>query len=80
MTKAIKATATGLKPHFKVRVVIPGALLHLASWTEPKILGSEATDVIDWIDASWISDPAYGDTLGFIDWSLVKAVTYRWSE
>jgi hypothetical protein len=35
MTKPI--SERGLKPHYRVRVVLPNALLHLASWTEAKI-------------------------------------------
>ena len=36
MTKPIRSEQ-GLKPHYRVRVVLPNALLHLASWTEAKI-------------------------------------------
>lgn len=73
MTKPVSAAERGLKPHYKVRVVLPGAILHLASWDEPHHLGE------DW-HADWISDPAYGDTIGDIDWSKVIAITWRWTE
>ena len=49
MTKPISASEQGLKPHYRVRVVLLNALLHLGSWTEPKIdqdltiCGSQAT-------------------------------------
>jgi hypothetical protein len=72
MTKQIIASEQGLEPHYKVRVVLPGALLHLASKGEP----AKTTD--GW-QADWIEDHRYGDTLGFIDWSSVSAVTRRWS-
>jgi hypothetical protein len=74
MTKPIKAAENGLKPHYKVRVVLPGALLHLASWTEPvcKVTSSH-------VEADWIDDADYGDTIGRIDWGSVLAVTWRWS-
>lgn len=78
MTKAIKAIAVGIKPHFKIRVVIPGALLHLASWGEPEIRYSHGQ--IDDVFADWISDPEYGDTIGRINWHSVAAITWRWSQ
>jgi hypothetical protein len=76
MPKPISAHEQGLDPHYKIRVVLPGAILHLASWTEPKIL--------DWdgnrIETDWINDHRYGDTVGFIDWPAVLAVTWRRTE
>jgi len=36
MSKSISASEQGL-PHYRVRVVLPKALRHLASWTEAKI-------------------------------------------
>jgi hypothetical protein len=74
MTKPIKASELGLEPHSKVRVVIPGAVLHLASRTEPVVRGDGAG-----VDADWLDDHRYGDTLGLIDWGTVAAVTWRWS-
>jgi hypothetical protein len=72
VTKPLSAVEQGLKPHFKVRVVLPGAILHLASWTEP------AWDEGTWEwSGSWISDESYGDTLGSIDWRKVIAITWR---
>jgi hypothetical protein len=76
MTKPISATENGLKPHYKVRVVISGAILHLASWSKPK--PDQYAEQI-W-RADWIDDPLYGDTIGNIDWYSVKAITWRWSE
>ena len=79
MTKPIKASEVGLKPHYKVRVVLPGALLHLAAWNEPDF--GVATESDGWtVRADWIDDPAYGDTLGFIEWPEVKGLTWRYSE
>jgi hypothetical protein len=60
----------GLKPHFKVRIGFHGFFLHLASWTEPVRRGGQ-------FHADWITDPNYGDTVGFIDWQQVIAVTWR---
>jgi hypothetical protein len=32
------------------------------------------------VEADWIDDPDYGDTIGRIDWESVLAVTWRWSQ
>lgn len=76
MSKAIKATELGLAPHWKVRVVVPGALLHLASKTEPRVVqhGGVVGDVV----AEWICAPDYGDTIGYIDWTKAAAITWRY--
>jgi hypothetical protein len=58
-------------PHFKVRVVFPGACLYLASWDQPVLVETEAK-------ADWIDDPDYGDSIGFVQWNHVVAVTWRW--
>ena len=68
-----------LQPHYKVRLVHPGAILHLASWHEPETR-LDAIDAAQIVDADWIADPRYGDTIGFIDWDKVIALTWRYSE
>jgi hypothetical protein len=73
VTKPLIATDRGLEPHWKVRVVLPNVPLHLASRTEPRIVGDRV------VDADWIEGHEYGDTLGFIDWSAVVAVTWRYA-
>ncbi len=78
MTPPKSAKAAGLDPHFKVRVVIPGAILHLASRNEPRLI-RQPGGRLDHVDADWIADHPYGDTLGFIDWSEVSAITWRWT-
>ncbi len=72
-----KASDRELEPHWRVRVVLPGALIHLASRSEPKVLSylNRVTEV----HGDWIEDSDYGDTIGFIDWSAVVGVTWRWS-
>ena len=88
MTRALKATEQGLEPHYKVRIVIPGAVLHLASWTKPRLVREPLTGPgviqlyggISDVYADWIDDPAYGDTLGWIDWPKVAGITWRLSE
>jgi hypothetical protein len=78
MTKPISASEQGLKPHYKVRVVLPGAILHLASWKPPR--RDRDFDYRWQAGTDWIDDPLYGDTIGFIDWPSVVAITWRWSE
>ena len=77
MTRAIKASEIGLASHYKVRVSLPGSLVHLASMSEPVIvtLHGRVADVT----ASWISDHEYGDTIGYIDWQAVIGITWRYS-
>jgi hypothetical protein len=75
MTKPKQASTNGLTPHYKVRIVLPGVLLHVASWTEPCLPADHRAPVV----ADWITDPAYGDTIGFIAWDHVIAVTWRFA-
>jgi hypothetical protein len=78
MTKPREATARGLKPHYKVRVALPGSVLHLASWSEPRFRPKLNVPYIEAeIQADWILDPDYGDTIGYVDWDQVIAVTWR---
>jgi hypothetical protein len=79
MPKAVSASELGLEPHYKVRVVLPGAILHLASRTQPTIRRHYDDGRGVW-DADWIDDHRYGDSIGFIDWSQLVAITWRWSE
>jgi hypothetical protein len=60
------------EPHFKVRVVFAIGSLFLASRTEPRI------EVDGSVVADWITDPAYGDTIGFVKWEHVVAVAWRY--
>jgi hypothetical protein len=76
MTKRISASGQGLKPHYRVRVVLPNALLHLASWTEPKIDQDLTTRVED----GWIDDHQYRNSIGLINWEAITAITWRWTE
>lgn len=78
MTRRQKATEQGLTPHWKVRLVLPNALLHLASWDEPRWEVDEDGQRV--LMAEWIDNPEYGDKLISIDWTAVTAVTARWSE
>lgn len=63
-----------LDPHWKIRIVVGGSLLHFASHTEPQLLNGYPPPGID---ADWIEEPLYGDTLAYIDWPAVNAITWR---
>jgi hypothetical protein len=76
MTKPISASEQGLKPHYKVRVVLPHALGHLALWTEPKI----DQDLTTRVGGGWIDDHLYRDSMGLINWEAITAVTWGRTE
>ena len=79
MPKARSASAEGLEPHFKVRIVVDGALLHAASWTEPELVTHAHEYVVDSIEADWINDPNYGDTIGFLNLDAISGTSWRYS-
>jgi len=76
MTTAISASEQGW-PNYKVRVAPPGALHHLASWTEPKIIGDSRDKRVE---ADWSLDHKYGDTIGLINWEARTAIAWRSTE
>ena len=76
MTKPISASEQSLKPHYRVRVVLPNALRHLASWTEAKI----DQDLTTRVAGDWIDDHQYHDSIGLINWEAITAITWRWTE
>ena len=57
---------------WRVRVVVARTVLHFVSRTEPVQL-EDGTFEFDLM-------PAYGDTLGWIDWSQVSAISWRYNE
>lgn len=64
---------------YRVRVVVPGALLHLACRTEPRLI-RDSLGRLQSVEAAWINgEPDKGDTIGLIRWSEVTAITWRWS-
>lgn len=63
------------EPYWKLRVVMPGAILHLASWDEPRLERDDDGRIVG-VHADLIAD-GRADTLGYIDWTAVKAVTWR---
>ena len=58
---------------WKVRLAISGGLIHIASRIQPKVIldsGRLVRVEMDPIDE-------LGDIIGYIDWSAVRAVTWR---
>jgi hypothetical protein len=61
---------------WRVRVCLPGSIIHLTSLTEPIVtmregrIGDVSMDLVT-------STPESGDTIGFIDWPVVVALTWR---
>jgi len=74
MTKRI-TTDDADSHHWKVRVVFPGAIVHLASSTKPEV--EHLDDGGRYVWADWLDDPECGDSVGWIDWSQAIAVTWR---
>jgi hypothetical protein len=77
MTKPKAEAERGIGPFWKVWVCLHGSVVHLASRTEPVVrlracLGGSRLAGLD-----LIHDTEHGDTVGFIDWSAVTAVTWR---
>jgi hypothetical protein len=75
MTKPKTVDECGIGPFWKVRVCLHGAILHLASRTEPVLRMSDGRPAAVELDP--IVDTEHGDTIGFIDWPVVTAVTWR---
>lgn len=67
----------GLTPHYRVQVALSDVLLHFASWSPP-VLQYQMGELVD-VSADWITDSDYGDTIGYIDWTAVTDVTWRYS-
>lgn len=64
---------------WKVRIVVGPAIIHVLSKTEPvwrQPYGASARR----LDMDPINGTDHGDTIGFIDWSAVSAVTWRESQ
>lgn len=78
MPKPISASERGLPAFWKIRLTIPGSLIHLASRTEPVLRFENGRPV--GMDANLIEGTDQGDTVGFIDWAAVAAVTWRIAE
>ena len=60
---------------WKVRVCFPGAIIHLASHTEPVVQLRDGR--VAGVTMALATDVDYGDTVGFIDWAATLAVTWQ---
>jgi hypothetical protein len=61
---------------WRVRVCLPGSIIHLTSLTEPEVHmfnGRVHSVRMELVTAA----PDSGDTVGFIDWPAVVALTWR---
>lgn len=69
-------------PHWKVRIAMRGGhAIHVLSATKPgvrTIIEGEAV-IIDNVMMEPIENTEHGDTLGFIDWREVAAVSWRFA-
>ena len=76
----MKATARSTEepspPLWRVRVCLPGSIVHLTSRTEPDPYMFNGR--IHSVTMELVTDtPESGDTIGFIDWPAVVALTWR---
>jgi hypothetical protein len=63
-------------PSWKVRIWLRGAgVIHVLSCTKP-VVESRNGIVLD-VQLSIIEDTEHGDSIDFIDWREVSAITYR---
>lgn len=60
---------------WKVRVVVSGARLHVLSRTEPRVHSNG--DSITGVDWEPVEATEHGDSVGFIRWRDVSAITWR---
>jgi hypothetical protein len=61
---------------WRIRVCPPGSILHLASSTEPVVELDEHGRIKN-VVLTPLAEGDHGDTVGFIDWPAVMAVTWR---
>ena len=67
---------SNLPPHWKVRIFMKGSgILHVLSRTEPAV--ESVNRVIQKVEIDYITGTEHGDTIGFIDWGQVAAITWR---
>jgi len=78
MTKPKRANNTNLPPHWKVRICLRhAAILHVLCETEPIV--REENGVIQNVEIEYITGTEHGDTIGFIDWREVGAISWRFA-
>ena len=78
MSKPKRANDSNLCAHWKVRIWIKGCgILHVISKTEPIV--SSCASGVESVALDYITDTEHGDTVGYIDWREVGAVTWRYA-
>lgn len=76
--RAKTAKDMALVPCWKVRVCMRGGtVLHLVSKTEPSVISENNVVLSSSMDL--ITETSHGDTVGFIDWREVSAITWRFA-
>lgn len=69
------------EPHYKIRLIFRGgAMIHLASSTTPLWVGRQfiVGEGMTNMGLEWDPIEELGDTVGYIDWDEVAAVSWRW--
>lgn len=73
-TKVAQAVPAGALV-YRVRLVIPGSVLHVVSATRPVVrVEGDAITSVDWMP---LVDSELGDTVAFIRWEDVSALAWR---
>ena len=78
MSKPKSATDCQLPPHWKVRIVVDGNIVHVITQHEPSVTQSDGK--LTSITMSVIEGTPHGDTIGFIDMSAVTHVSWRFAD
>jgi hypothetical protein len=73
--KRVQIQIEGVETVWKVRLAVGGLPIHVISRTQPKVRLNQRNIVA--VEMDVIEDTPDGDTIGFIDWAAVTAVTWR---
>jgi hypothetical protein len=76
MSKPKTSANSNIPEGFKVRIFLPGAVIHVLTASEPQIIRDEQDRIIS-AHLDIIPNTEHGDSIGFIDWSAVIAVSWR---
>lgn len=75
MPKPKSTSNSDIPPGFKVRIIIHGAIIHSLAASEPVIESSDGKITHASLDI--IPGTDHGDSIGFIRWEDVSAITWR---
>lgn len=75
MAKPKSASDCGMSEFWKVRITLPGSIIHAATREEPIV--HCANGRVSHVTMDLIEGTNHGDSIGFIDWPAVLAVTWR---